>query len=62
MSPCCGVSINPFPQPCVLAGVASHLTLWATTAQRAHVLGFWGKGDGLWRAWQVASAVKEEVE
>ena len=33
-----------------------------TTAQRAHAQGLWGKGDGLWRAWQVASAVKEVVE
>ena len=46
----------------VLASVASLLTLWATTAQRAHAQGFLGKGDGLWRAWQVASGMKEEVE
>ena len=45
----------------VPAGVASHSTHWATTEQRAQGLGFWARGDGLSRALQLASAVREAV-
>ena len=51
----------PFPSLSVPAGVASHSTLWATTEQRAQGLGFWARGDGLSRASQLASAVREAV-